>query len=77
MHFINIIEYELVQRKIKGRETVLEAGKVGMFLFIADKTIWKRAVPVGGGSAMERPSAQAIAPAHGRSGFKPEKTSQL
>lgn len=41
MHFINIIEYELVQRKIKGRETVLEAGKVGLFLFIANKTIWE------------------------------------
>ena len=41
------------------------------------RTIRKRAVSVGGGSAMEYSSAKAIAPAHGRPGFKSGKTSQL
>lgn len=38
MGFINTIEYALVQRKIKGRETALEGGKVDMFLCIVNKT---------------------------------------
>lgn len=36
MYFVNIIEYASVQRKLKGKQTALEDGKVGISLFIVN-----------------------------------------